>query len=223
MTTFASIFTKQLSDDLDWREAELAVMRKQLFLSKPASIQETVLLRASTAMMYAHYEGFCKFALGVYIDALENRHLKRKQLTWPLAALSLGELRKQASNQEDIRDFYESILGGFNAALEGEAKYERPAQIANLWPDLLVKWLTKLDLARAMVSSNKTVLESLVNNRNQIAHGQKLIIASRDQLDKYAHAATLAMHEVAVGIVEALELETYLRVGPSHTILEHAI
>jgi hypothetical protein len=223
MATFASFYAKQLTDDLLWREAELATMRKQLYLTNVGSLQETVLLRASTAMVYAHYEGFCKFALELYIDALERLKLKRRQLVWPLAALSLGDLRKVASEQNDVRAFYEELLGKFNIAMDDEARYERPHQIANLWPDLLMRWLTKLNLGQRTVGEQKTLLESLVSNRNQIAHGKKLTIASRDELDKYSHAATLAMHEVAVGIVDALDRKAYLTSGANETVLNHSM
>lgn len=223
MTSLASFYSQQLTRDLEWREAELAVMRKQLYQTSAGSLSETVMLRASTAMIYAHYEGFCKFGLESYIDALEKLKLKRKDVVWPLAALSLGTLRRDVSQLDDLRQFYERLVNGFNSAMEGEAKYERPPQIANLWPDLLSKWLVKLNLSRSAVDGQSAVLELLVDNRNKIAHGKKLTVASRTDLDKYWHAATLAMHEVAVGIVDALEAKAYRRSGAASTALAHAI
>ena len=107
--------------------------------------------------------------------------------------------------------------------LSEKATYEKPEQVANLWPDLLVKWLKRLGLESTNVQSASIRLESLVNSRNQIAHGKKLTVASRDELEKHAQAATLAMHEVAIGITEALEGKAYARRSHVMTIHTHAI
>lgn len=222
MTAFASIFTSQLSSDLRWREEELAILRKQLIQSPAGSAQEKTLLRANLAMIYAHYEGFCKFAIEIYIDALEKLCLRRHELKWPIAAHSLAPLYKELSNTSNQSNFFTKFLDEFDGYLNAEATYERPSNIANLWPDLLSEWLSKFNLGAANILADKALLESLVSNRNQIAHGKRLTIKSRADLDKYAHAATMAMHEVAVGIADALEKKTYRRHANVRTIFNHA-
>jgi hypothetical protein len=221
MATLAEFYSHELTTDLRWREAEIAIMRKSLYGTAIGSVQESAVLRACVAMVYAHYEGFCKFALNSYIDALEKIALKRKELSWPLAAYSMAKLRKKVSQIGDTRLFFDELVAKFNLSLEDVAEYDRPPQIANLWPDLLIEWLSKLDLDRSSVSSHAAMLELLVNNRNKIAHGQKLLIANRAEFDKYQHAATVAMHEVAVGIVQALDSKSYARIGTAQLVLNH--
>ena len=223
MASFADLVTKELSDDLVWREQELAFMRKQLIVAPVGSIQEKTLLRANLAMIYAHYEGFCKFALELYIDALERLKLKRKELVWPLAAFSMGKLHKVLCAETERVAFFSAFINEFEKQLEEVAEYDRLPQIANLWPDLLHDWLSRLDLSSEYVTNGHATLEALVYNRNQIAHGKKLMVASRAELDKFSEAATLAMHEVAVGISEALEKRTYRRHSFVNTILGHAV
>ena len=63
MSAFSDFYMKQIEADLDWRESELAVLRKHLLSTTVGSTQETTFLRTNLAMLYAHYEGFCKFAL----------------------------------------------------------------------------------------------------------------------------------------------------------------
>lgn len=223
MKSLADLITEELSEDLRWREQELALMRKQLVTSATGSLQEKVFLRANLAMIYAHYEGFCKFALEIYLDALDRLKLKRKDLKWPLATYSLGKLHKELLAEKDKTSFFSHMLNEFDRHLDEVAEYERPGQIANLWPDLLEKWLVRLNLGADYVSRERTLLESLVNSRNQIAHGKKLMVSSRSELDKYANAATLAMHEVAIGIADSLETKAYLRYSKVNTILGHAV
>lgn len=223
MRSLADLVAQELTDDLKWREDELALMRKQLVVSLPGSLQEKVYLRANLAMIYAHYEGFCKFALEEYIGALEKLQLKRRDLKWPLAAYSLRALHKELTKKTDRTEFFTHFMTEFDKHLDQVADYERPQQIANLWPQLLLEWLGRLDLQSRCVSDERTLLESLVYSRNQIAHGKKLTVASRVELDKYSRAATLAMHEVAIGITEALEKELYKRHSIVNTILGHAV
>ena len=135
MTSLSQIVSKELTDDLEWREAEMAVVRKQLYLSQPNSLLERALLRSSLAMVYAHYEGFCKFALEVYIDALEKLKLKRTDLIWTLAAFSLRKYHSDLRVHSDSNKFFTDLLVNLNSTLNEDASYERPAQIANLWPD----------------------------------------------------------------------------------------
>lgn len=222
MATIADWTTKQLSDDLVWREEELALLKKQLLNSPVGSTQEKTLLRANVAMVYAHYEGFCKFALELYIDALDKLKLKRKDLKWPLATHSMGKLHNELLSKANQTEFFSHFLSEFDKHLEEVANYERPPKIANLWPDLLAEWLQKLNLDAKYVSEGYLTLETLVESRNQIAHGKKLMVSNRADLEKYSNAATLAMHEVAVGISDALEKKTYKRHSFVCTILGHS-
>lgn len=210
MSTFVLFHLNQIQVDLDWREAELALLRKQLMQAKGKGI-ETVLLRANLAMIYAHYEGFCKFALGVYIDALDKIGLKRGQLKWAIAASSLRTFHEELKRLSDPGEFFTKIFLELEGKLEEKACISRPDQIANLWPDLLLEWLTKLGLDRKEVEAHRAKLESLVSNRNQIAHGKRLIVKDLTELDTYAEAASLAMHGVFLGITNALEKRLYVR------------
>lgn len=223
MSSFAEFYSKQIEADLDWREKELAVLRKQLLQTSVGSPQEVAFLRTNLAMIYAHYEGFCKFALGIYIDALEKLPLTRVELRWPIAAQSLRDFHTELKAIADPEEFFTKLLTDLEGQLKGKPTFERPENIANLWPDLLIKWLTRLGLDTRNVEAEKQRLETLVDTRNQIAHGKKLPVSNRAELNKHAQAATLAMHEVAVGVTEALEKKLYRRSSTVMTIIGHAL
>ena len=61
---------EEIERDLDWRESEMAVFRITLSNRIITQREKLVLYRAAWALLYAHLEGFCKFALTVYYDAL---------------------------------------------------------------------------------------------------------------------------------------------------------
>lgn len=223
MSAFSDYYVRQIEADLDWREKELAILRKQLLQTQLGSPQEQAFLRTNVAMLYAHYEGFCKFALGVYIDALDRLALKRVDLKWSIASHSLHGLHAELRSIADPVEFFTKLLTQVDSHFQEKAVYERPDNIANLWPDLLMRWQTNLGLQCAAVQGEKTRLDTLVKARNNIAHGKKLTVANRAELDKHLNAATLAMHEVAVGIAEALEKKLYLRSSQVMTVLQHAV
>jgi hypothetical protein len=63
---------KDIEADLDWRQAELAVLREMLILSAEFETRKRVLFRTGWDLLYAHYEGFSKFCLELYIEYLGN-------------------------------------------------------------------------------------------------------------------------------------------------------
>lgn len=222
MSAFANLFIKEITDDLVWREAELAILRKQLLQTTVNSAQEQTLLRANVAILYAHYEGFCKFCVGVYIDALKKRKLKRKDLKWKIAAHSMKKFFLELKRIEHQDEFFTEFMDGLNGILEETAEFDNIAETSNLWPDLLLSWLDRLDLKSENVEEQKRYLHELVDGRNKIAHGQRLTISTRAAFDTYYKAATLAMHEVALGVADALEKRSYQRFGIVSTIHNHA-
>lgn len=222
MSAFSDYVTEELTQDLVWREAEMAVLRKSLTLTLPGTPQEQSLLRANLALIYAHYEGFCKFALISYIDALKKLKLRRRDLSWNIAAYSMKEFYSTLKAETSHPEFFSMFLNEFNNEINKFAEYELPPEIANLWPELLISWLKKLGLGCSIITSNHAVLHALVYNRNQIAHGKKLTISCRADLDQYFQIATSAMHEVAIEICEALENKSYQRYSHVCTIFEHA-
>lgn len=222
MSTFSDFFTDELTRDLVWREAEMAVLRKSLTLTVSGTPQEQSLLRANVAIVYAHYEGFCKFALNTYIDALKKLHLRRRDLSWGIATYSMRNFHDLLREKNSQIEFFTTLFKEFDSELDKIAEYESPPEISNLWPDLLISWLDKLGLGYSIIEEHQAVLHSLVDNRNKIAHGKRLTIAKRSDFDKYFEVATSAMHEVAIEISNSLETKKYKRHSHVNTIFGHA-
>ena len=53
-------WSQQLEEDLSWREGEIASLKLAIVAAVPS--RRAPLLRAAWALLYAHYEGFCRFA-----------------------------------------------------------------------------------------------------------------------------------------------------------------
>ena len=83
---------KVLEQDLDWRTLELFKLKTQVLSAKPGVPDRGPSLRALLAMLYAHFEGFCKFAVQLYLDEIERTKMKRKDLQETLAVFSVQKV-----------------------------------------------------------------------------------------------------------------------------------
>lgn len=201
----------QLERDLRWREAELASLKVQTARSPTGSVLRQILLRSLSAMLYAHFEGFCKFAWESYFDELEHTKRPRNEFIVPLRRFSLSkklrELRGNLSD-ESIWDFVETEL----AVLLGKliSFDDRFDEHENLWPDTVRENSRCAGLQLAEIDNHAVALKALVSRRNDIAHGKKMYIKDLAEYQKFENAATVVMHELAIVMVESLDTNSYL-------------
>lgn len=198
-------WAKELEEDLNWREAELATLKRALSVAASGP-RERALLRALVAVLYAHYEGFCRFAWQTYLDAVSQDGKARKDVAECLARLSLkprfDELRTKCSTQE-VWDF---CRVGFASAMQEPISFDVGLDSKdNLWPDVFREKSQLVGLPCSELEHNSSRMSSLVARRNDLAHGKKVAVPKLvDYLD-YENAALLVMHEVAVEVMEAIQ------------------
>jgi hypothetical protein len=203
---------KQLEADLDWRAAELAALRLQLATTQPGSTLAVAGLRALWIMLYAHYEGFVKFALEIYLDELERTGVVRDDCITALTLFSLEQefrtLRSDLSS-EALWEFFKISLP---AALQQNLSFPvRPQQRSNLWPNLLAEDCRLVGINIPSLAGNEKKLSTLVARRNEIAHGKRNIIRDLDEYKKYEEAAFDVMYGLAIEMAEKLRSRSYLQ------------
>ena len=205
-------WARQIEEDLKWREAELASFKILIYFASKGSVRESALLRAIWALLYAHYEGFCKFAWDLYLDALEKEGVPRSVCRDNIVCLSLeSDFKRLRGNlaSESIWSFCTSEFQGLMSdPLVFQTKLETEH---NLWPNIFRENTQKMALPTTMIDEHATRIRALVERRNEIAHGQKMIIQDIDEYQKYEDSALLIMHELAVNIIDALEGKKYLK------------
>lgn len=205
-----------LEDDLGWREAELASLKIAIAKSSADSTARKALLRSLWAMLYAHFEGFCKYAWDVYLDQLQALGRARADFIDPLLAFSLARrfrsLRGEWSDSE-LWQFFNSELA---ALLSENIKFEdRFSKSENLWPDTVRQNSGSIGLSLTEVDRHDTALRSLVSRRNDIAHGKRMFISNLDEYSKYEDAALGVMYQLALELIEASEKTAYLATSQS--------
>lgn len=204
-------WSEQLEKDLQWREEELVLLRLQVAREEKDSPKYKTLLRAMCAMLYAHYEGFCKFAWDLYLDELTRTGIKRKECKEKIAQLSLLKKFKTMKGDLSPEAIWQFGISGFNELLEEQLDFQIKLETeSNLWPNIFEENVLKAGLECNIIDEYRTEIRALVDKRNQIAHGKTLIIKDLDEYKKYENAAHLVMHDLAVAIVECLDKRQYL-------------
>jgi hypothetical protein len=172
-------FEKLLESDLSWREAELSSLKVLALDQDKRTVRLSTLLRALLALLYAHYEGFTKFAWDAYLVELSRRKLARKELIYPLAILSAEDEIKRL-RAASYADFW-SFLIGISHYLEQSAEFPKQLEKrSNLWPEVFEENMDRLGVQCNTLNIYRAELRSLVAKRNEVAHGKKAQRASKD-------------------------------------------
>lgn len=201
----------ELEEDLKWREAELATMKLIVIESSDDSVRKTAVLRAMWAMLYAHFEGFSKFAWDLYLEALVDQGMTREQVKECIGQLSMLKEFKTLRGDWSATSLWEFCNSRFGILLKTPLAFElKPETKSNLSPDIYRENALSLDLPCSMIDEYDSKMKALVFRRNEIAHGQKMIVTSLGEYQEYEHATILVMHELAVAVVESLERKSYL-------------
>ena len=198
-----------ITQDLDWREREIAAMR--VLISGPGltNSQRAALLRAGWAMLYAHYEGFIKNTLAVFYDEAAKAVGKCEQLPSSTKAFALrGALRFLRNLPDD--DMLNKIEKFHIDNLSSNPQFPDVDTKSNLWPDVLIDLLKTADLNTSIVEKNEAKLRTLVSRRNSIAHGEKNFINEISYFRGFEEAVYEVLYDVALQVDYRLSQPPYL-------------
>jgi hypothetical protein len=218
----------ELESDQAWREEEI-----RSFQNRGSTIEDEEELnryrRALVLLLYAHYEGFCKFAFTLYATAINNSGISCGEATYAIAAASLNDMFRNLRNPEKKCDLFRRELPE-DAKLHQFARerefIERTAEVerrlvnipdgvvdteSNLTPVVLKKNLYRLGLPHDQFEAHDGEIHQLLNIRNGVSHGE-LKDGVREPLYTRLRAATFAiMSGLAAGIMTALAVKAYSR------------
>ena len=176
----------ELETERAWREEELRFLQNRC--KDLSEMDKEKYTRALILMVYAHVEGFTKFALLSYIRCVNSSGLKCDEVVGSIAAASLHDVfialrnpEKRSNLFRDVPD--DSALHRFarerEFVVQSVAILSSPLSLSdslvntesNLWPVVLRKNLFRLGLPHERFSHLDGMLSMLVNARNEIGHG----------------------------------------------------
>lgn len=218
----------ELEADRAWREEEL-----RTFQNRGSAINDEAELkryrRALVLLLYAHYEGFWKFAFILYASAVNRSGISCGEATWAIAAASLSDLFRNLRNPQSKSDLFrrelpdDAKLHQFareREFIERTSEVEaRPVNIpdyvvdteSNLTPVVLKKNLFRLGLPHDQFQAHDSEINKLLGIRNGISHGS-LKEGVEERLYEQLRAATFSiMSALGIGIMQALSDRAYAR------------
>lgn len=197
-----------ISRDLDWRESEIASMRILLSSTGISESQRKGLLRAAWAMLYAHYEGFCKEALSIFFDAVSNSGVPCAELP---PQTKLYALNKQLCNLRSMKntELLANIVNFSSHHVDASPIFPEVDTKSNLWPNVLIELLEVANLSTDKVSEHQSKLKVLVSRRNDIAHGKNNFISDLPYYLTFEAAVYDVMYDLAFQIDQRLTLPPY--------------
>jgi len=200
-----------VSADLSWRKKELSVFKSQVE-SAERSVR-SALLRASVALLYAHWEGFVKNAAHAYLCYLASLKLSYAQLRPELAALSIRsqivefEATERAHLHANlIRQIREDAASRAHIPTSRDAVRTH----SNLNYDRLCDILCSVGCDFSRYERYKDLIdEQLLAPRNRIVHGEEDYIRLPEWEDIREEMIAL-MDDISGQILNSAILKTYL-------------
>lgn len=173
----ATLLQDALDRDFAWRLKEIDDLRKEV--RRAEATRQRSLLRAGVAILYAHWEGFIKKGADSYVNYLSCQGLPYRSLKHCFIALGLknhlellAETRKVRRSTETLAFVLEEL--DKPARLPMHEAVSAESNLSSVVFENITGWIginadkykTKFHL----------IDESLLRQRNQIAHGEFLLV-----------------------------------------------
>ena len=219
-----------IENDRSQREREIRLIEN--IASRSEDEAERDMLRRSLILLtYAHFEGFCKFALLAYASTVNAIGLPCRDACTPLVAATLGKifaaLRDVNTKHEDFarglpddRDLHmlarqRSFIDNYETILARRVELQDSLvdTKSNLNSLTLKRNLYQLGLEYPVVETHRGSIDKLLGVRNAIAHGDALKVPTENEVEEYTAAAFNVMRFVQQEVYGALRNEAYRKVS----------
>ena len=180
----------ELEYESKWRQNELLNLHN-LLMHIPGEEEKRVYRKALITMLYAHFEGFCKSALRIYVRAINEEKLACSKVNECIAASSLVDLFQAIDDPNKDCDFFtiaspykntkrffrhHYFIMELNNLLKNEVNLSQEIlnTDSNLKIHVLGKILYELGLSYNLFDSHIGTISNLVDRRNYYAHGENV-------------------------------------------------
>ena len=223
----AEVLRNQFESELAWRQEELAFIKNQLIhvdYDKQDRYRKSMVL-----MLYSHFEGFTKIALQMYLQYINDKGIELSKAHVNLQASAMkrefnaydnldkkGKVFSKRLPQDDEHmhrlfrrvEFIEKFDEFRNRKLQLDDEIIDTE--SNMWYVVLQKNLYRCGLPIDIFENQKESIDSLVNRRNSIAHGNSKSGVSKEEYEKWEKQTYDVMNEIIRTLFEHAVNERYL-------------
>jgi len=205
-----SMFLEMLDNDYAWRISELSNFKNTI--PKDEGITQKSLIRAGVTLLYAHWEGFVRYAANQYYWYISYQGHNTREFQSSLIAFLLS---KQASEIIETKkltkkiSLFEKILKDLDTPAHFSTKV--PIRTSNLRYELFIDVCYLLSIeTQEFELKNEFIDRDLVERRNNIAHGKFLDLNYKEFNDIYTNVISLLRRFKDLAVNSAAE-KKYLR------------
>lgn len=219
----------EIEFDLAWRYEEIRFFGN--IISRLDSDSEKMRMRrAMVVMLYAHFEGFSKFAFQVYVKLINTSSCKGRDVIFPILAASIIKEIKGLNNLNQKSDIFRSsapsdtelhllarsieFVERLNEISERQIILNEEEVVnteSNLTPVVMKKILFRLGFDYDDLSSVEGSIQMLLGTRNGIAHGKMRDGLEEDKFNRIQRDVFNLINAVKRKVNAAILAESYLR------------
>lgn len=206
-------FDKSIENDLKWREAELASLKRMAITAPEGSVSRKSILRAMWALLYAHYEGFTKFCWDTIFDQIQSEKIPKTSLSDEFSLIAMERTFKELRGNMDTASLLKFFKNDIHNALSEHAEFPSEFRLkteSNLWPNIFERESARIGIVCPELDNHRARIKTLVGRRNEIAHGNGIIINTLSEYNEYEVATICLMHDLAIRTIELLDKKEYL-------------
>jgi MAE_28990/MAE_18760-like HEPN len=202
-------FAATMADAVDRRREEISLILRVVANEEDTVLEQTASIVA-LPVLYAHWEGFVKEAVGEYIEFVEKQDLEPFQAHPTIFSFAMKKRLKGlilSGSIEKMTDFATWIV---SSAL-GPVRFEDKNVVTggNLSYSNLTDLCDSLKIDAVRLDADKRKIDALVNRRNNIAHtGRPMKLDRSDVADDAALVLRLIETFEAI-LKECVEAERY--------------
>lgn len=222
------IIWSEIEKEQAWRVEEIHFFQNFL-LNLKSEEERARYRRALILILYAHFEGFCKFAFIHYIKTINDMGINCNQVNFALAASALNDIFDSLRDNNKKCDLFRyslpddsrlhrfardsEFIKNFNDVFSRNVSI--PEKVvdtdSNLKPEILQKILFRLGLPHNKFDNIKNHIHKLLNFRNKISHGESKEGLSNEEYELLKKSVFFIMNEIKRDIMEFLSEKKYLR------------
>ncbi|MEO6454450.1 MAG: MAE_28990/MAE_18760 family HEPN-like nuclease [Ginsengibacter sp.] len=215
-----SLLYDAIEKEYAWRITELSNFKNSVLLTKGKA--QDGMLRAGTALLYAHWEGFVKKISDLYYEFVTYQNLKIQELNDAFVGIALrseielllkskklsqhSKLVKILIEEKQKQAHFSSNSPIKTANLNYEV-FEDVCVLIGIDPSLFSKRY-RVSFDRSM---ELTIDEDLVKRRNNIAHGEYLVVTAEEYKDLYNTVVNGFLYNFKEIIMDAIQTRNYIR------------
>jgi len=203
----------KLDEDLSWRKKELFDF-KQLLISDVQN--EKIFIRAGTALLCAHFEGFIRIASNYYIIYISHKNVPIQNLKSSFLALKLKKKFQECGKTTKI-SVHSSLFDKLEEIKDTLffMKYTEENKIittnSNPSSEVVFEIMTSIGLDFSPFEPKKNYIDfNLLKNRHDVVHGEKTCLMKEDFLKTF-DIILIIIEQYKEIIINAAENKQYLK------------